>query len=269
MKTLFLLLILSVAVAAQTPTSFTGPVRLTTTTESANQKTYEWRMSGPDLVGVTLTDAGADGSVFLFMQRSGTNVRRIHQYITNGAGIDIVYDNPNCEPGYCSTDTNPLTELPFIANKIDINTDMDAGVVGVNSRILLLNQKFTIEAPEPTVNLLIGHTSASSVDPGWIAVGNGRGLSAFNSTDTGTVSLVKLNSSNEVVVGTSASGVIIPGVIKTTPVNVSNLPACNSGSAGWYASVSDATAPTYLGVVVGGGSVKAPVFCNGANWVTH
>jgi len=66
-----------------------------------------------------------------------------------------------------------------------------------------------------------------------------------------------------------ASGVIIPGVIKTTPVNVSNLPACNSGSAGWYASVSDATAPTYLGVVVGGGSVKAPVFCNGANWVTH
>jgi hypothetical protein len=47
------------------------------------------------------------------------------------------------------------------------------------------------------------------------------------------------------------------------------LPSCNSGLEGTEAYVTDATSPTYLGTYTSGGSVVAPVFCNGAAWVTH
>jgi hypothetical protein len=46
------------------------------------------------------------------------------------------------------------------------------------------------------------------------------------------------------------------------------LPACNTASQGTHAQVSDATSPTYLGTYTSGGSVIAPVFCNGTNWLT-
>lgn len=46
---------------------------------------------------------------------------------------------------------------------------------------------------------------------------------------------------------------------------VAALPA--AGTAGRLAMVSDALAPGFLTIVVGGGAVKTPVFDNGANWV--
>jgi hypothetical protein len=46
------------------------------------------------------------------------------------------------------------------------------------------------------------------------------------------------------------------------------LPACNAGTKGAHATVSDATSPTYLGSYVSGGSLTAPVFCNGTSWLT-
>ena len=47
---------------------------------------------------------------------------------------------------------------------------------------------------------------------------------------------------------------------------VATLPA---GTVGDVAYVTDATAPTYLGTLTGGGSVVAPVFYNGSAWVSH
>lgn len=46
---------------------------------------------------------------------------------------------------------------------------------------------------------------------------------------------------------------------------VAALPA--AGTAGRLAMVSDALAPGFLTIVVGGGAVKTPVFDNGTNWV--
>lgn len=46
---------------------------------------------------------------------------------------------------------------------------------------------------------------------------------------------------------------------------VATLPA--AGTAGRAAYVTDATSPTYLGALTGGGSVKCPVFDNGTAWV--
>jgi hypothetical protein len=47
---------------------------------------------------------------------------------------------------------------------------------------------------------------------------------------------------------------------------VANLP---TGTLGSQAIVTDATAPTYLGVLVGGGTVKCPVWHNGTIWVSR
>jgi len=53
------------------------------------------------------------------------------------------------------------------------------------------------------------------------------------------------------------------------PINLKNytvgtLPV---GTRGDIAYVTDALAPTFLAIVVGGGAVVAPVFYNGANWI--
>jgi hypothetical protein len=53
-------------------------------------------------------------------------------------------------------------------------------------------------------------------------------------------------------------------LINTTGYTVATLPA---GVLGLTTYVTDATAPTFLGTLTGGGAVKCPVFYNGAAWV--
>jgi len=61
-------------------------------------------------------------------------------------------------------------------------------------------------------------------------------------------------------------GVYTIDVTPNSTYTVSTLP---SGVLNDKAIVTDATAPTYLGVLVGGGSVVAPVWHNGTNWVSR
>jgi len=51
----------------------------------------------------------------------------------------------------------------------------------------------------------------------------------------------------------------------STIYTVATLP---SGTVGDRASVTDATTPTYLGTLTGGGAVVCPVFYNGSAWVS-
>ena len=64
-------------------------------------------------------------------------------------------------------------------------------------------------------------------------------------------------------------GVSVVGAANATPTyyTVSGLPACSSQLNGARSFVTDATAPTFLGTLRGGGTVTAPVFCNGTSWV--
>jgi hypothetical protein len=50
---------------------------------------------------------------------------------------------------------------------------------------------------------------------------------------------------------------------------VASLPACGALQAGELYAVSDALGPAYNAIVVGGGAVTIPVFCNGTNWTAH
>jgi len=77
---------------------------------------------------------------------------------------------------------------------------------------------------------------------------------------TTTFSVDKLG----LVSGTSF--VATSGTIRLKNYTVATLPA---GVQGDTAYVTDATAPTYLGTLTGGGSVVCPVFYNGTAWVSH
>lgn len=70
------------------------------------------------------------------------------------------------------------------------------------------------------------------------------------------------------VVGTlKVTGVLKAGdVLRLKNYTVATLPA---GTQGDTAYITDATAPTYLGTLTGGGSVVCPVFYNGTAWVSH
>lgn len=68
--------------------------------------------------------------------------------------------------------------------------------------------------------------------------------------------------------GGLSAAVKMPGVY-IAPVTVSALPTCNAANSAIRRTVSDATAPTYLGTLTGGGSVMTPVICNGTNWVSY
>lgn len=55
--------------------------------------------------------------------------------------------------------------------------------------------------------------------------------------------------------------------VKTGVYTVATLPAASAALQGARALVTDATSPTFLGALTGGGSVVCPVFCTGAAWL--
>ncbi len=76
-----------------------------------------------------------------------------------------------------------------------------------------------------------------------------------------------VNISEVAGVATVAGGNLgVTGIIPSK-FTVATLPTCNSTTEGLRETVTDATAPTWLGALTGGGTVVAPAFCNGSAWV--
>lgn len=85
---------------------------------------------------------------------------------------------------------------------------------------------------------------------------------------------VLIDENGNVGIGTTAPGTYrlavsgnadVTGTIKTGGYTVATLPA---GTTGERAYVTDATTPTYLGALTGGGAVVCPVFKNATVWVS-
>jgi hypothetical protein len=81
---------------------------------------------------------------------------------------------------------------------------------------------------------------------------------------------MRVHASGGVSVGNTtdpgAGNLSVTGTVRTQGYTVATLPA--AGTAGRRAYVTDATLPTYLGALVGGGAVVCPVFDNGTAWVS-
>lgn len=93
----------------------------------------------------------------------------------------------------------------------------------------------------------------------------------FNSSNTGTNISFQTGGGTSQVYG---NGLAAYQYIQLTGFTVAALPACNftvapTGTYLRHSVVQDALAPTYLGVVTGGGAATAPVICDGAVWRSY
>lgn len=91
------------------------------------------------------------------------------------------------------------------------------------------------------------------------------GMPAWSSSLTsGITATTQAASDNSTKIATTAYVTTAKRLVSYT---VATLPA--SPTAGDQAAVTDATAPTYLGTLTGGGSTYTPVVYNGTAWVAH
>jgi hypothetical protein len=69
-----------------------------------------------------------------------------------------------------------------------------------------------------------------------------------------------------------ASAVTMSGLLKLMGYTVATLPACNSSNRDAVAVATDlttASSTAFRGAPVGGGSVRSPIYCDGASWTVH
>lgn len=65
----------------------------------------------------------------------------------------------------------------------------------------------------------------------------------------------------------ASANIISNAYMQTGGYTVATLPTPSSANKGAIAYVTDALTPSFLTIVVGGGTTITPVFCNGTNWV--
>lgn len=166
------------------------------------------------------------------------------------------------------------------------------GLVRVTGSILFTNNSFDVGAAGATsprtgyfgTSLFVGGTTTAgllghrtfgaisfSSDGVWALRDNATtsfGRLQFGGTTSAFPSIKRTGAGLEVkLADDSAYAVITASMLRLTPaLTVATLPA--AGTQGRIAYVTDALAPAFLAVVVGGGAIITTVFDNGTNWVS-
>jgi hypothetical protein len=103
--------------------------------------------------------------------------------------------------------------------------------------------------------------------------GNSTGAGGVQFETAGTTSpySMVIDNTGKVGIGTNTPGaqLDVKGTMKVASLTVATLPTCNAGAQGLMSAVTDATTPTYLGTLTGGGTTYTPVTCNGTAWVAY
>ena len=126
------------------------------------------------------------------------------------------------------------------------------GVTATVFGITLANYALLLSDGASSNGLMLGSLTADPVIFGTnnterMRIFSSGGVSIANTTDPG------------------AGNLSVTGTIRTQGYTVATLPA--AGTVGRRAYVTDALAPTFLTVIVGGGAVRCPAFDNGTAWV--
>ena len=100
-----------------------------------------------------------------------------------------------------------------------------------------------------------GYVGIGTVSPTELLYVNGNAQVQGNLTVSGNLTLL----------GSVLSDFAVNGLIQTIGYTVATLPA--AGTAGRRAYVTDASSPSFLNTITGGGSVVCPVFDDGSSWV--
>jgi hypothetical protein len=126
------------------------------------------------------------------------------------------------------------------------------------------------------ISFLGGNAFGTNSAGGTVTISGGTGTGnvaggsiVFKTARAGSTGTTAGTLANALTIGTGAVTVDMP--LRLTGYTVATLPstAANGMVTGAMAYVTDATAPTYLGALTGGGAVTCPVFYNGSAWVSH
>ena len=62
-------------------------------------------------------------------------------------------------------------------------------------------------------------------------------------------------------------GTVLVPTVQTSVRTIASLPACNAGTEGMRAAISDALSPSPNATLAGGGTVHTGAYCNGTVWI--
>ena len=241
------------------------------------------------------------GNVVYNNEGTGIDFGGQHSIVTN----NVVYDNngylPNT-PGFCGINarySSPSVNADnsYVGENVSYGPNQYAGICeqsaslsgiryGVNQTVGNATTGMTILSPTSESVFSTPATFENSLTVG--VAGTTVGSVAFKNATSGTITLQPTTGALGTVTATlpANTGTIaetnlaqtftaiqtFDTTIKLKGYTVAGLSAahpCNAGAEGSMAYVTDATAPTYNGALTGGGAVKVPVFCDGANWTSH
>lgn len=196
-----------------------------------------------------------------------TGTSHIKRYVTVGVDGNIYMGNDNG-----STVTYATEKLQVVGNILASGTITGSTFIGALTGHASLDLPLTSGTLSTTLNVIASNTTGKAYTfdatgyggKQW-AIGDGIGLSngtfeIYDVSNTKTLFSIVNNTGNATFVGKVTAG----AQINMKNYTVSTLP---SGTRGDIAYVTDALTPSFLVLVVGGGSTVTPVFYNGTQWV--
>ena len=183
--------------------------------------------------------------------------------------------------GQTSTSTNNVVAGARI--RVSATENWSAGNNGCQMIFFVSNNAGTITermSLNQTGTLRVGATSGSTSTDNKVQVGN---YASWNADATAAIYTEADDNKGLEIIGTSAQtanlfrvyldagadlfNIQASGAFLGRVFTVAGLPSAATAGAGARAFVSDASSPTILTTVAGGGAVKVPVYSDGANWL--
>lgn len=237
----------------------------TTVSNPAVRVTQTWNNAGTTMAGMVMhiTDtASASGSLFLDLQTPpGTSVFNVRK---DGTPFFNIWQAKSGNPSVYTSSGN-LSTL-FSAATLSIN---NASILNSEGAAIL---QLGADAAGVTDQTIKGPDRITSDGVGGnVTFGGGRNRGA---SAGGSLIFQTSPAAGAGVAGTLATALTIDStgaVISASRFRLKNYTVATlpAGTQGDTAYVTDATAPTYLGALVGGGAVVTPVFYNGTAWVSY
>ena len=151
-----------------------------------------------------------------------------------------------------------LSSLSYLTNGVGVTgLGMNTGIGGGNATKIVTTASYGTY-----LGYQAGPSTGTQRNYQTVVGANALGVDVANS-----ITLGRLDATTFDVVYT---GPAVIGAKDTAGVGftVATLPTASAALKGATAFVTDATTPTYLGALTGGGAVCCPVFCNGTAWVS-
>lgn len=220
-----------------------------------------------DVVGSTQTwAAGTLAAQYMGYFRTQTLAFASASTATYVSSLTVEYTTRGSNATFTTTSAIYIPTLAYTSTTTAIGLDIEAPTGATNNYALRLGGDVKING---AYNFILDTTTGTK-----FGTATSQKIGFFNATPI--IQPVNTTAIDDVLInlGLRASGGSANFTLKVThnlPENlksytVATLPA---GVQGDYCYVTDALAPTYGAVIVGGGSVKTPVFYDGTNWTAH